>query len=119
VDGIRPERTFVLDALRVGGTDARAVVIPGSASGGPLVVALFADYLPFKGRTTLSEDTVERVARARKLAADLKRETILLGFGDPRFAKQINQNLPTVVAWSGDRVMQQAAARAIQKTKRT
>ncbi|MEP6764222.1 MAG: glycoside hydrolase family 3 N-terminal domain-containing protein [Gemmatimonadaceae bacterium] len=118
IDGIRPERTFLLDALRVGGTDARAVETPTTASGGPLVVALFADYLPFKGRTKLKQDSVDRITRAKRQAADLQRETILLGLGDPRFANQINQGVPTVVAWSGDRVMQQAAARAIQKTRK-
>ena len=118
VPGKRPERTFLLDALRVGGTDARQVEAPSAAtSGGPLVVALYSDYLPFKKRTTLKPETVERVLRAREQAAELQRETILLALGDPRFARQVPCNMPTVVAWSGDRVMQQAAARAMQRLK--
>ena len=118
VPGKRPERTFLLDALRVGGTDARQVDAPSAAtSGGPLVVALYSDYLPFKKRTTLKPETVERVLRAREQAAELQRETILLALGDPRFARQVPCNMPTVVAWSGDRVMQQAAARAMQRLK--
>lgn len=118
VVGSRPERTFLLDALRVGGTDARAVEAPSTTSGGPLVIALFADYLPYKARTRLKPETVARITRAREQAHTLQRETILLGLGDPRFANQITLNIPTVVAWSGDRVMQQAAARTIQRTKK-
>ena len=118
VDGLRPERTFVLDALRVGGTDARAVEAPSTTSGGPLIVALFADYLPYKRRTSLKPETIERVKRARERAAELQRDIIVLGLGDPRFARQLPFDVPTVVAWSGDRVMQQAAARAIQRTKK-
>lgn len=118
VDGSRPERTFVLDALRVGGTDARSVDAPTTASGGPLLVAVFSDYLPLKNRTKLRDETVERVRVARDKAAELQRPIIVLGLGDPRFARQLPFQAPTVIAWSGDRVMQQAAARAVQKTKK-
>lgn len=118
VPGARPSRTHLLDALRVGGTDARSVDAPSITSAGPLVVALFSDYLPFKQRATLKPETVQRIARAREQAAELQRETILLGLGDPRFAAQVPFNIPTVVAWSGDRVMQQAAARVMQRVKR-
>lgn len=118
VPGTRPERTFVLDALRVGGTDARSVDVPSTTSGGPLIVALFSDYLPYKNRTKLNQQTIDRIARARDNAAQLQREIIVLALGDPRFARQLPFAVPTVVAWSGDRVMQQAAARAIQKTKK-
>ncbi|MGV3708634.1 MAG: glycoside hydrolase family 3 protein [Gemmatimonas sp.] len=118
VPGKRPERTHLLDALRVGGTDARQVDAPSSAtSGGPLVIAMFSDYLPFKKRTTLKPETIERVRVAKEKASALQRDAILLGLGDPRFARQIPFDIPTVVAWSGDRVMQQAAARALQKTR--
>jgi beta-glucosidase-like glycosyl hydrolase len=119
VPGPRPERTLLLEALRVGGTDARAVEVPTVASGGPLIVALFSDYLPHKVRTKLTAESVARVERAREQAAALQREVILLGLGDPRFANQITMNIPTVFAWSGDRVMQQAGARAMQKTKKS
>ncbi|MEO7998671.1 MAG: hypothetical protein ABI852_14575, partial [Gemmatimonadaceae bacterium] len=120
VPGTRPERTFLLEALRVGGTDARQVEAPsGATSGGPLVVALFSDYLPFKRRTKLKPETIARIEKAREQAAALQRETILLGLGDPRYAAQMPFNMPTVVAWSGDRVMQQAAARAMQKVKKS
>lgn len=119
VPGTRPERTFLLEALRVGGTDARQVEAPSAAtSGGPLVIALFSDYLPYKKRTSLRPETIARIAKAREQASALQRETILLGLGDPRYAKQMPFNMPTVVAWSGDRVMQQAAARAMQKVKK-
>ncbi len=119
VEGPRPERTLLLEALRVGGTDVRGVDAPTVASGGPLVVALFSDYLPYKARTLLKPETVERVERAREQAAVMQREVILVGLGDPRFANQITSAMPMVLAWSGDRVMQQAAARAMQRVKKS
>jgi beta-glucosidase-like glycosyl hydrolase len=118
VTGTRPERTLILEALRVGGTDARAVDAPTVASGGPLVIALFSDYLPYKARTALQPSTLSRIQRAREQAATLNRDVILVGLGDPRFANQITTPMPTVIAWSGDRVMQQAAARSMQKVRR-
>jgi beta-glucosidase len=66
----------------------------------------------------LLPSTVERVRSLIEQARALQREVILVGFGDPRFAAQLTFVVPTLVAWSGDRVMQQAAARALLKARK-
>lgn len=114
----RVPTTVFTESLRVGGHDARPATQPTVASGGPLVIALFADYLPRKSRSTLLPETVQQVRVLVDQAAALQRETIVVAFGDPRFAAQLPMTLPTLVSWSGDRVMQQAAARMLLKPKK-
>jgi beta-glucosidase len=110
--------TALTEALRAGGHDARDATAPTVASGGPLVIGLFSDYMPMKSRSTLLPSTVEQVRSLIEQARALQREVILVGFGDPRFAAQLTFVVPTLVAWSGDRVMQQAAARALLKARK-
>ena len=114
----RVSTTVFTESLRVGGHDARPATQPTVASGGPLVIALFADYLPRKSRDTLLPSSIEQVRTLVSQAKAMQREAIVVGFGDPRFAAQLPDALPTVVAWSGDRVMQQAAARLLLKVKK-
>jgi beta-glucosidase len=86
------------------------------ASGGPFVIALFADYLSHKGRVTLQPATIEAVQALAAQAEALQRSVVLVGLGDPRFVAQMQMPIPTILAWSGDRVMQQAAGRALLRT---
>ena len=116
--GKRPDRQALLDAVRAGGTDARLVQAPGAASGGPLVIALFADNHAGKERTRLLPETAMAVRKAIDDAAALQRSAIILALGDPRYVAQLGIAIPTVIAWSGDRVMQQAAARQLQRSKK-
>ncbi len=111
-------RSALTDALRAGGHDARDATQPTVASGGPLIIGVFADYLPMKLRTTLLPSTVEQVRALRAQARVMSRDVIVVGCGDPRFAAQLPFEVPTLVAWSGDRVMQQAAARALLQTRK-
>lgn len=117
-DGGRTDRTGIVDAMRLGGNDARIVSAPTPASGGPFIIAVFADYLPRKDRNTLSSSTVEAVTLLIEQAKALHREIVLIGLGDPRWVRQLGLTLPTIQAWSGDRVMQQAAGRGLLKNKR-
>lgn len=110
--------TVLVEALRVGGHDARLAIVPTVASGGPLVIAIFSDYLPFKVRTSLLESTIAAVHTLIDQAAALQRGVVLVALGDPRFATQLALEVPTIMAWSGDRVMQQAAARALLRSRR-
>ena len=114
----RAGTSAVTDALRASGHDARPAAQPTAASGGPLVIALFADYLATKVRTTLLPATIEQVRVLIEQARALQRESIVIGLGDPRFAAQLPFEVPTIAAWSGDRVMQQAAARALLRAKK-
>ncbi len=107
------------ESLRAGGNDARPADHPTVASGGPLVIGLFSDFLAGKSRTTLLPASIAQVALLAEEARVLGRETIVVGFGDPRFAAQLPLSLPTLAAWSGDRVMQQAAARTLLKTRKS
>lgn len=51
-------------------------------------------------------------------AEALQRSVVLVGLGDPRWVTQLGMTHPTILAWSGDRVMQQAAGRGLLRTKR-
>ena len=117
VDGSSVERTGIAEAMRLGGNDARLVDVPTPASGGPFVIALFADYVAGKGRTTLLPETVAQVHTLVAQAEALQRSVILIGLGDPRWVAQLGMTHPTVVAWGGDRVMQQAAGRGLLRRK--
>ena len=110
--------SVLVEALRVGGHDARAGAVPTVASGGPLVIAVFSDYLPHKARTVLLPATVAAVKTLVDQAAVLQRGVVIVGLGDPRFVMQLGLEVPTILAWSGDRVMQQAAARALLRSRR-
>ncbi len=110
--------TALTDALRAGGNDARAATQPTVASGGPLVIAFFSDYLCTKARTTVREESIEHVRTLIDQAKAMQREAIVVGFGDPRWVAQLPFTVPVLAAWSGDRVMQQAAARALLKVRK-
>lgn len=114
----RVSTTVLTEALRSNGHDSRLVTEPTVASGGPLVIAFFADFIPHKSRHELLPETIERVRVLMEQAQALQRESIVVGFGDPRFAAQLPVECATLAAWSGDRVMQQAAARALLRAKR-
>jgi beta-glucosidase len=118
IEGRRADRTGIVEGMRLAGNDARVTTAPTAASGGPFVIALFADYLAGKGRTTLRETTHARVHELVAQAAQLQRSAILVGFGDPRFVEQLGMPVPTIVAWGGDRVMQQAAGRGLLRLPR-
>ncbi|MES2522733.1 MAG: glycoside hydrolase family 3 N-terminal domain-containing protein, partial [Gemmatimonadota bacterium] len=108
----------LVESLRAANHDARHAEAPSAASGGPVVIALFADYLPYKERSALQASSSECVRTVAEQASALGRPVILVSFGDPRFADSLALEVPTVGAWSGDRVMQQAAARALVRAKR-
>lgn len=118
IAGPRAATAVLADAMRVSGHDARMVEEPTVASGGPLVISVFADYLPHKNRYTLMPSTIQRVHELRDQARQLQRDVVVVGFGDPRFVAQIPEPMPTLVAWSGDRVMQQAVSRNLLRIKR-
>jgi len=117
-DGPSVERTGIAEAMRLGGNDARLVDAPTPASGGPFVIALFADYVAGKGRTTLLPETVAQVHALVAQAEALQRSVILIGLGDPRWVAQLGMTHPTVLAWGGDRVMQQASGRGLLRNKK-
>ena len=72
----------------------------------PAVVALYADIRGWKGRPHVSTAARERVAQALAVRPDA---TVVL-FGHPRLAAEVPGET-VLAAWSGDPVMQEAAAR--------
>ena len=91
-----PPRSVFADVLREGG------VAVGAA--GDLVVLVFADVKSWKCRAGLSAEHQERVA---SLARDA---TAVVLFGHARRIADVPGTCPVVCAWSGDAVMQRAAA---------
>jgi len=76
----------------------------GLAPGGDRVVLLFSDVKSWKGRATLS------AASRRSLAVALLAPATVVLFGHPRLLAEIPGPGPVWCAWSGDAVMQRAAA---------
>ncbi|HVO34057.1 MAG TPA: glycoside hydrolase family 3 N-terminal domain-containing protein [Gemmatimonadales bacterium] len=94
-----PARSAVAEALA-----ARGVRVE---RGGEPVVLVFCDVKSWKGRSSLSPDS------RRSLAAALARPATTLLFGHPRLAADVPGTGALLCAWSGDAVMQQAAAEAL------
>jgi len=103
-------RDALFDTLRTAGVDARRVDDPasdGSAADSrvPLAIAYFADDRPGG-----SEGAAARVQAAVRAAHEAGRPATVLLFAHPRTAPDA-EGAAVVCAWSGDRAMQQAAAR--------
>jgi len=91
-----PPRTAFASELAARGVALR--------QGGERVVLVFADVKAWKARVALS------AASRRALAAALARPAITVLFGHPRLAAEVPGPGPVLCAWSGDEVMQRAAA---------
>ena len=94
-----PSRAVFAEALREGGTE---VVAQGGDA--PLVVLVYCDVKSWKCRAGLSaEHEAEVAALAREAAA-------VVLFGHPRRLADVPGSCPVLCAFSGDPVMQRAAA---------
>ena len=109
-------RQFV-EALRIAGVDARATETADGASGSTLVVALFGECAPSTGRPGYADRTCAAVADACAAAARSARDAVVVLFGHPRRAADIPEAPAVLCAWTGDRVMQDAAARWLARKK--
>lgn len=97
-------RTALLAALAASGVEVRAAAT--AATEHPALIALYADIRGWKGRPHVSMAARERVAQALAVRSDA---TVVL-FGHPRLAAEVPGGA-VLAAWSGDPVMQEAAAR--------
>jgi beta-glucosidase len=113
-----------LPALRAPSREPLAIALRGSNIGvrpcdssepqTPSLIAVFGDVLGGKGRVGYTPQTVAAVGRAVTCARDSGRPSLVLQFGHPRLATELpGDNVAT--AWSGDRVMQDAAARWVAR----
>ena len=103
-----PSREFLPAAIRAANLGLSATGAPDQQA--TAVIAVFGDVLGGKGRTGYSEETLSAVDRAVSHARGTGKASLVLQFGHPRLAAELpGDNVAT--AWSGDRVMQEAAAR--------
>jgi beta-glucosidase len=103
-----PSRDPLVSTLRAGGAQ---VVLDGEAAPtgtAGTVIALFADIRAWKGRPGLSSVASEAVKRAVEAAGNSG--VLVVQFGHPRLADELDVDAPILCAWGGDAVMQRAAA---------
>lgn len=101
-----PSREPFLDALRDRGVSM--------TEGAPFhLLCLYAEPRAWKGRAGLSpaaRKAVERWAAATEVSAAGPGGRLVAVFGGPRVAAEIPDGIPTLVAWGGETLMQEAAA---------
>jgi beta-glucosidase-like glycosyl hydrolase len=107
-----PPRSVFAETLREGGVDVAAAgeaTTPGGSGPGEdaLIVLVFADVKSWKCRAGLSAGNALRLA---ELARDA---TVVVLFGHERRIADVPGTCPVVCAWSGDAVMQRAAAQRL------
>jgi len=108
-----PSRWTFIQSLQSLG---RAVnVVPGATAAGEgvLVIAVFADVVAGKGHADLTAQSRLSVRLAVQAARTLKRDALVVLFGHPRLAAELPDAAHLLCAWSGDKGMQEAAARAL------
>lgn len=106
-------RAPFLGALRALGLDPRAVDGPTEEGRGAVVVALYGEAGPGRGRAGYTDATRRRVAGVVAEARARQRGSVVVVFGHPRLAAQLPEAPNVVCAWGGDRAMQDAAARRL------
>jgi hypothetical protein len=107
-----PPRSVFAETLRESGVDVSAkgeATTPGGS--GPaedaLIVLVFADVKSWKCRAGLSAGNALRLAELARDAA------VVVLFGHERRIADVPGTCPVVCAWSGDAVMQRAAAQRL------
>jgi beta-glucosidase len=95
-----PPRTRFVEELTVRGAEVRP-------HADERIVLLFADVKSWKGRAALSREN------RRRLEQLLARPATVVLFGHPRRLREIPGDGPVLCAWSGDEVMQAAAAKRL------
>ena len=86
------------------------------AAGATRLIALFGDVLGGKGRLSYSACTVKAVNGAIESAEHEGRRAVVVQFGHPRLASELRAET-LITAWSGERAMQEAAARWLARKR--
>jgi beta-glucosidase len=105
-----PVQPFV-DALRAGPARVQVSDTPSAAFRGAVVVALLGGS-ESTGYARATREALDRVIAA---ARSVDRPAVVVQFGHPALADDVALEEPLVSAWSGDRWMQEAAARWLLK----
>ena len=108
-----PSRGSFVQSLRALGR--KVTVVPGATPSGEgvLVIAVFADVCAGKGHVSITPQSRLTVRLAVQTARTLKRDSLVVLFGHPRLAAELPDASHLLCAWSGDKGMQEAAARAL------
>ncbi|MGH7602955.1 MAG: glycoside hydrolase family 3 protein [Gemmatimonadaceae bacterium] len=106
-----PSREPLIAGLRAGGVDLVLDADRASTSDGLTVVALFGDIRAWKGRPGYSAAAKDAVRQA--LGASGQRDRLIVQFGHPRLATELEVDAPILCAWGGEAVMQRAVARTL------
>ena len=102
-----------LATLQAVGLGPRVVEGPTDDGRGAVCLALRGAPMSGRGRAGYQERTRQRVAALVAAARAARRSVVAVLFGPPALAEELPE-LPNVIcAWSGDRAMQEAAARRL------
>ncbi|HJU89189.1 MAG TPA: glycoside hydrolase family 3 N-terminal domain-containing protein [Gemmatimonadaceae bacterium] len=113
IPGWQPRAGFC-EALRSAGIDARGVDTFDPSAGRAMLLALYGDIRPRKGRPGYSAETCDAVTRILNEAY----QAFVVQFSHPRLVPEIPAARNVVSAWAGDRAMQEAAARWVGREGR-
>jgi hypothetical protein len=112
-DGAR-RGEHLLSTLKAIGLDPRVGDGPSPEGRGGLVIALFGEPGIGRGRAGYEQGSRRRVAELVAAARQAQRPSVVLLFGAPRLAGEIPEAPNVLCCWSGDRAMQEAAARRLR-----
>ncbi len=101
------------DTLRAMEIVPRRVASAGEAGGGALVIAVLGAPAAGRGRAGYRDATRRKVAEAVAVARQAGQQVAAVIFGPPALAAELPEVSQVVCAWSGDRAMQEAAARRL------
>ena len=110
-----PTREHFARVLRSLDVDAPVITEPSAHTKVPVIVAVYADVVAWKGRAGISDPSLARIDRALALAAEQKRYACVLLFSHPRHAALISDARNVLCAWGGEPPMQSAAARVLTR----
>lgn len=100
-----------LATLAAVGLSPREVEGPTEDGRGAVVVAVRGEPSPGRGRAGYADATRRRVAAVVAECRRARRSVVALLFGPPTLAAELPEVPNVICAWSGDRAMQEAAAR--------
>lgn len=103
-------RGHFIATLRALGVSARELDYPSEGTSA-IVVPVFGEPSPGRGRWGYSEKTRRKVAELAAAGRKMQRSVIALIFGHPQLSDQIPEVSNVMCCWSGDKAMQEAAAR--------
>jgi beta-glucosidase-like glycosyl hydrolase len=105
-------RTVFSEALESAQVEAPIVDTPTTGrEGTPVYVTVFGELRGDRTEVGYRPETLAKVVRACAAATLQQRPVVIVLFAPPVLATQIRGSAPIVCAWSGDRCMQEAAAR--------